>query len=122
LADATVLAVIAVGLLGAAGVVWYRGWRFLASATSANAEVVAVLPYQENRTTRHAQVCRFEVAGQTVEANLKAGLPYEVGARLDVFFDPAHPERIRVKSQVYRPVVVLLVFAGLATIAWVGAK
>lgn len=122
MADATVLGGLCAGLALVAAIVWYRGWRFLARAVSANAEVVAVRPYSENRTTRYAQVCRFEVDGRATEAELKAGLPYQVGAQFQVFFEAGHPERIRVKSQVYRPAVILLVFAGLAAAAWVAAK
>jgi hypothetical protein len=121
MSEATVLASVAVGLVLGAAVVWYRGWRLFTHATSANAEVVAVRAYGENRTTRYAQICRFELEGQKIEAELKAELPYQVGAQLQVFFERGHPDRIRVKSQVYRPVLILLVFAGLAAAGWFAA-
>jgi hypothetical protein len=114
-----VLSIALGGLLLAAGIVFLRVRRFLARAESREGEVVAVRAYSEQRTTRYIQVLRFELEGKRVQAELKAGLPYQVGARVLLFFEKANPTRVRVKAQLYRPVIVLLVFAGLAFLALV---
>jgi hypothetical protein len=116
-----VLGIAASGLILSAGILFYRVRRFLARAESRVAEVVAVRPYAERSTQRYIQVFQFETAGRTVEAELKAGLPHQVGARIPVFFESTDPTRIRVKAELYRPVIVLLVFAGLVLLALIEA-
>jgi hypothetical protein len=109
------------GLPLAAGLVLLRVRRFLAKAEPAEGEVVAVRPYSEVTTTRYAQILRLDLDGNSVEAELKAGLPYQVGARVPLFFERASPTRVRVKAQLYRPVIILLVFAALALLTWASA-
>ena len=112
------VAVLFAGLLLAAGVFYLRGRAFLSTAISADAEVVGLRQYYERTTTRYAQRLQFLVADEIVEAELRTGISYDVGARLVVFYAPGDPTHVTVKPVLYRPVIVLLILAGLVLVGW----
>jgi hypothetical protein len=112
------IAVVLAVVLLAAGLCYVRARVFLSTARSADAEVFGLRPYREGSTTRHLQRLQFRVGEEVVETELRAGIPYDIGTHLQVFFKPGDPRHVTVKPLLYRPVFVLLIIAALVLAGW----
>jgi hypothetical protein len=105
-------------LLLAAAVSFVCARILLAKSTSANAVVVGLRAYQEVRTVRHLQIVEYQNSGETIQAELRAGIPCDVGTKLVVYYSANDPTHVKIKSQVYRPMIVFLILAALVFVGW----